>query len=116
MAAAAGIAVIDTIADDDLLSRARSNGAYLRSRLEALRGTGVVREIRGRGVLLGVELTDPRVGAALGRRAIGDGLILRIDPGWFAIAPALTASRDQLGEICDRIEASLQAAIGDARR
>ena len=90
--------------------------AYLRSRLEALHDTGVVREVRGRGVLLGVELTDPRVGDALGRRAIGDGLIMRIDSGWFAIAPALTASREQLEEICDRIEASLRAAIADAGR
>ena len=115
LAAAAAIAVIDTIADDDLLARARDNGAYLRSRMEALHATGVVREVRGRGVLLGVELTDTRVGAALGKRAVGDGLILRSDPGWFAVAPALTASREELDEICDRIEASLKSAIADAR-
>lgn len=116
LAAAAAIAVIDTIADGDLCARARDHGAYLRARLEALRGTGVIREVRGRGVLLGVELTDPRVGAALARRAVGDGIILRVDPSWFAIAPALTAGRDQLDAICDRIEASLQAAIADAGR
>ncbi len=116
LAAAAAIAVIDTIADGDLCARARDHGAYLRTRLEALRGTGVVREVRGRGVLLGVELTDPRVGTALARRAVGDGIILRVDPGWFAIAPALTAGRDELAAICDRIEASLQAAIADAGR
>ena len=115
LAAAAAIAVIDTIADDDLLARARDNGAYLRSRLEGLHATGVVREVRGRGVLLGVELTDQRVGAALGRRAVGDGLIMRTDPGWFAVAPALTASREELDGICDRIEASLTSAIADAR-
>ena len=114
LAAAAAIAVIDTIADDGLCAAARVHGAYLRSRLEALRGAGVVREVRGRGVLLGVELTDPRVGAALARRAVGDGVILRVDPGWFAIAPALTAGRGELDAICDRIEASLQAAIADA--
>ena len=114
LAAAAAIAVIDTIADDDLLARARDNGAYLRSRLEGLHATGVVREVRGRGVLLGVELTDRRVGTALGRRAVGDGLIMRTDPGWFAVAPALTASREELDEICDRIEASLKSAIADA--
>lgn len=116
LAAAAAIAVIDTIADGGLCARARDHGAYLRARLEALRGTGVIREVRGRGVLLGVELTDPRVGAALARRAVGDGIILRVDPAWFAIAPALTADRDQLDAICDRIEASLQAAITDAGR
>lgn len=116
LAAAAAIAVIDTIADGDLCARARDHGAYLRARLEALRGTGVIREVRGRGVLIGVELTDPRVGAALARRAVGDGIILRVDPSWFAIAPALTAGRDQLDAICDRIEASLQAAIADAGR
>ena len=74
----------------------------------------MVREVRGRGVWLGVELTDSRVGTALARRAVGDGLILRVDPGWFAIAPALTASRAELEAICDRIETSLTAAISDA--
>ena len=114
LAAAAAIAVLDTLAGDDLCARARDHGAYLRTRLEALHHTGVVREVRGRGMLLGVELTDPRVGTALARRAVGDGLILRVDPGWFAIAPALTASRAELDAICDRIEASLAAAIADA--
>ena len=103
-----------SIVGEELCARARDHGAHLRARLEALRSTGVVREVRGCGVLLGVELTDPRVGTALGRRAIGDGLILRVDPGWFAIAPALTASRAQLDAICDQIEASLKEAIADA--
>lgn len=113
LAAAAAIAVIDTIMEEDLLSRARENGAYLRSRLETLLRTGFVREVRGRGVLLGVELTDPRVGVALGRLAISHGIILRVDPGWFAVAPALTATRGELDEICDQIEHSLSSAIGE---
>lgn len=114
LAAAAAIAVIDTILEDDLLARASENGAHIRSRLEELKRTGVVREVRGKGVLLGVELTDPRVGKMISRRAVNDGIILRVDPLWFAVAPALIATDEEIEEICDQIDATLSSAIVEA--
>ncbi|HJR98146.1 MAG TPA: aminotransferase class III-fold pyridoxal phosphate-dependent enzyme [Actinomycetota bacterium] len=57
VAAAAGLAVLDVIRDEDLIARAASVGAHARAGLEALRGKhAAIAAVRGRGLLLGVEL------------------------------------------------------------
>jgi adenosylmethionine-8-amino-7-oxononanoate aminotransferase len=119
LACAVGIAVIDEIFENRLDEKARSMGIYLRSRLEELKKYGVVREVRGKGILLGVELVRdtasmkpfPELGKALKKIALKNGLILRVDPTWFAIAPALIASESELDEMCGLIEKCLVEAL-----
>lgn len=55
LACAASNAVLDTIEKEDLLANARERGAQLRAAAEAL---PLVREVRGAGLLLGVEVGD----------------------------------------------------------
>jgi hypothetical protein len=56
-----GLAVLDLLEDRGLVGRVRERGPTLRDELEAaLSGSELVREVRGRGFLLGVELVDPR--------------------------------------------------------
>lgn len=55
VAAAAALRVLDVIDDEGLLQHAAAMGARLRSRLVA-QGHPAIREVRGRGLLLGVEL------------------------------------------------------------
>jgi adenosylmethionine-8-amino-7-oxononanoate aminotransferase len=58
---AVGLAVLDILADRGLVPRVAERGPRLRDELEAaLTGSEMVREVRGRGFLLGVELVDPR--------------------------------------------------------
>jgi adenosylmethionine-8-amino-7-oxononanoate aminotransferase len=114
LACAAGIAVIDEIVDKGLAERARTLGAYLEKKLRHLDKHGVVREVRGRGMLLGVELTDHNVGKALKPIALKNGLILRVDPGWFAVAPAINATEAELDEMCELIDRSLGEAVAAA--
>jgi adenosylmethionine-8-amino-7-oxononanoate aminotransferase len=124
LASAVGIGVIDEIVGNQLEVKARCMGEYLRNRLEGLKKYGVVREVRGKGVLLGVELVKdtatlepfPELGAALKRTAIENGIILRIDPSWFAVSPALIASEDELDEMCGLIETSLVEALDQVGR
>ncbi|MBM3748304.1 MAG: aminotransferase class III-fold pyridoxal phosphate-dependent enzyme, partial [Acidobacteria bacterium] len=93
-------------------------------RLEGLKQYGVVREVRGKGVLLGVELVRgtasmepfPELGQALKKTALANGLIMRIDPTWFAVAPALIAEEADLEEMCALIEKSLAEALEQVRR
>ena len=60
---AVGLAVLDTLVERGLVERVRTRGPSLRDEFEqALSGSEIVKEVRGRGFLLGVELIDPRDG------------------------------------------------------
>jgi 4-aminobutyrate aminotransferase-like enzyme len=99
-------------------------GEYLAGKLEELKKYGVVREVRGKGILRGVELVKdtetlepyPELGNALKRTAIENGLIMRIDPTWFAVAPALIAGKAEIDEMCSLIERSLVQAVEGVRK
>jgi adenosylmethionine-8-amino-7-oxononanoate aminotransferase len=119
LACAAGIAVIDEIVERKLAENALEIGEYLATRLESLKKYGVVREVRGRGILRGVELVkDTRslqpfseLGTALKQTSLDNGLILRVDPSWFAVAPALLAQKSDIDEMFELIERSLVQAL-----
>ena len=53
----------------------------------------------------------PELGRALKQTAINNGLIMRIDPTWFAVAPALIAEKAELDELFDLIHRSLLEAL-----
>lgn len=117
LACTVGIAVLEEIGEKQLDRKARALGDYLTSKLEGLKQYGVVREVRGKGLLRGVEFMRdetrpfPELGRALKRAAIDNGLIMRIDPNWFAVAPALIAEEEDIDEMYDLIERSLLAAL-----
>jgi beta-alanine--pyruvate transaminase len=111
LACAVGLAVIEEIVEQDLCAKAERLGDYLTARLGCLNRLGVVREIRGKGVLRGVELTLPNLGNALKKTALENGVILRIDPNWFAVSPPLIAEQADIDEMCELIEKSLSDAI-----
>jgi adenosylmethionine-8-amino-7-oxononanoate aminotransferase len=63
---AVGLAVLDAVIERGLIVRVRERGPSLRDQLEDAVGSyEIVREVRGRGFLLGVELVDPRDGESL---------------------------------------------------
>ena len=63
-------------------------------------------EVRGKGMLRGVELLRP-IGRQIAKRAMQLGLILRADPEWFALAPALNIGREDLDLMLDIVERSI---------
>ncbi len=119
LASAVGIAVLDEVIDNHLTDKAQSLGEYLVEKLQKLLSFGVVREIRGKGILRGIELVRdtrsmapfPELGTALKTCALKNGLILRVDPTWFAVAPPLIAERSDIDDMCERIEQSLTDAL-----
>jgi len=124
LASAVGIAVINEIVENRLDEKAGRMGDRLRTRLEGLRKYGVVREVRGKGILLGVELVKdagtlepfPELGTALKKSALKNGIILRVDPSWFAVSPALVATDAELDEMCELIESSLVMALEEVSK
>ncbi|MEL4153302.1 acetylornithine transaminase [Corynebacterium bovis] len=83
---AAGLAVVDTIRREGLLDHARRMGELFR---EGLEGHDAVREVRGRGLMLGVVLREPAAPGSLD--PLSRGLILNQPaPDVLRIVPPLT--------------------------
>ncbi|MEZ2332614.1 aspartate aminotransferase family protein [Mesorhizobium sp. RCC_202] len=126
--AAVGLAVLDVVEEEKLVDRARHLGARLSDGLSRLKQRyGCVGDVRGRGLLLGVEIVkdgkvpDHQLGAAIAAEAFRRGLSMNIVKlpgmgGVFRIAPPLTISEDELDLglriISDSIEAGLAANTG----
>ena len=74
LACGAALAVIDTMQTEGLVDRAREQGERLRAQLEdSLRGLNCVRAVRGKGLMIGIELDRPcteLVGCALDKRLL----------------------------------------------
>ena len=119
LACAVGMAVVDEIAEKGLAEKARELGDYMAEKLEGLKKYGVIREVRGKGLIRGVELVRntegmepfPQLGQALKKTALENGLVMRIDPNWFAVAPALIAEQGDIDEMCELVEKSLKEAL-----
>jgi adenosylmethionine-8-amino-7-oxononanoate aminotransferase len=122
VAAAAGLACLSEVVERDLPRRAQEMGAYLRSRLDTLRPLGIVGEIRGKGLLLGVEFVrDPetrtpfgsevKFGVQVGKTALRKGLLTRFDPDWIAFAPPLIISREEIDLMMDIFMESVEEVL-----
>ncbi|MEU9336165.1 aspartate aminotransferase family protein [Streptomyces sp. NPDC048290] len=123
LVAAVGNTVLDVLTRDRLDERARHLGTLLRQGLLEIAGRHpVVGDIRGRGLLAGLELsaeradgrTSDELGAQITRRCLELGLHMNIVQlpglgGVFRIAPPLTASEEELSLGL----ALLDEAIGD---
>jgi acetylornithine/N-succinyldiaminopimelate aminotransferase len=116
LACAAAKAVFDTIEDEDLLANARERGAQLR---DAAEQGPLVREVRGAGLLLGVEVQDfaPLEGEEgtpalrLTRRLMSAGLLV-VPAGELTIRllPPLNVTPDECAEALEILRGVLAAA------
>jgi adenosylmethionine-8-amino-7-oxononanoate aminotransferase len=124
---AVGLAVLDTLVARGLVERVRTRGPALREELEqALSGSEIVKEVRGRGFLLGVELSDPRDGQSLlpdeldaaslvDQTAFEHGLLVTSThstaDGYTGdqtlLAPAFIATDEELAEMVQRFAATV---------
>ncbi|MFC7383751.1 aspartate aminotransferase family protein [Sphaerisporangium rhizosphaerae] len=123
LAAAVALTVLDVIDRESLPQRAATLGGLLAERLLALREEfEVVGDVRGRGLLQGVELVEDKkskapadaLGKAVTSACLERGLHMNIVQlpgmgGIFRIAPPLTISEDELHAGVDILEASIKA-------
>jgi ornithine--oxo-acid transaminase len=107
LASAVAEAALDVIVDEKLAARARYAGAKLMQGLRAIHSP-LVKEIRGRGLLIGIELTAPAktLSLALLRRGIAakdtHEFVLRI-------APPLVISDDEIEYLLARYREALES-------
>lgn len=117
LGAAAALAIIKIIKEEGLLENAQGNGAYFKNRLMDLKKTygDLIGDVRGLGLMLGVELTN-------GEKAQVKELTGRIDSycfdkglvfgylsfsGIFRVCPPLTVSREEIDRASSIFEEAL---------
>jgi acetylornithine/LysW-gamma-L-lysine aminotransferase len=107
---AAAIATLETLHDENLPARARENGDALIGGLRhALAGAKLVRDVRGRGLMVGIELRQ-KVGPYLDRLMREHGVVaLQAGPTVMRLLPALVIDRAQIDRAVTAIAAVLQA-------
>ena len=117
LAAAVGVEAIAVLTEERLPQRAAELGDYALAQLRAWR-LPLVREVRGKGLLIGLEI-DPSRGSA---RAVCDRLrargVLTKDTHETVVrlAPPLTITRDTLDRALEIIRAALTEAADEAAR
>ena len=109
LACAAGLAAMEVTLAEDLPGQAAKNGAYL---MEAMRALGerypqMVAEVRGKGLLIGLELQTQEIGWNVAAGLFKRGVLVA---GTYARAktlrfePALAIERRLLDEVLNRLE------------
>jgi acetylornithine aminotransferase/acetylornithine/N-succinyldiaminopimelate aminotransferase len=77
LACAVAIAVIDTIKQSDLLDHVQDVGGYFKQRLEALmRRHECITEVRGRGLMLGVEIESAELAKEIAAAMMAERIVL----------------------------------------
>ncbi|APE26641.1 acetylornithine transaminase [Streptomyces venezuelae] len=109
VACAAGAAVLDTIVAEGLLEHTARMGERLRSGVEALKHP-LVAEVRGAGLLLGVVLTEPVTARVQAAAQEAGFLVTAAGPLTVRLAPALTVSEGEVGELLEALPAILDAS------
>ncbi|WP_019815419.1 acetylornithine transaminase [Saccharomonospora saliphila] len=106
---AAGLAVLDTIAERGLLEHAASLGKEIAAGIEGL-DHPLVRGVRGEGLLLGVELSEA-ASARVTSAALRAGLLVNpVLPDVVRLAPPLVLDREQADTVLSTLPGVLDAA------
>jgi acetylornithine/N-succinyldiaminopimelate aminotransferase len=114
IAAAAALAVLDTIRDEGLLERAKELEHRFTAGIEGLGHAGVS-AVRGRGALLGVVLTAP-VAAQLEATLREAGFLTNaVAPDVLRLAPSLVVTDEQVDALVAALPAALDTALQDAQ-
>jgi beta-alanine--pyruvate transaminase len=114
VACAAGIATLDTYAEEGLLTRAASLEKHWEDAAHALKGTRHVIDIRNCGLIAGIEL-EPRPGAPGARgyeaftKAFEDGVLIRVTGDTIALSPPLIIEKPQIDRLFDTVRAMVAA-------
>ena len=115
LACAAGLATLETYADDALLTRGAQLQAYFGEAVHALKGLPNVIDIRNFGLVGAVELA-PLAGEP-GKRAFNifldcydKGVMVRTTGDVVAISPPLIIERAQIDQIVDTLRGAIQRA------
>lgn len=108
LACAAGVAVMKYVVEHDLPGQVARVGAHLMERLNAMKARRQdLVEVRGRGLLVAIELSEEKAPEVL-KRCLDKGLLLNsVSPSIIRLMPALTITKAELDEALGILEGAL---------
>jgi ornithine--oxo-acid transaminase len=115
IAAAVGLAALDTLVDERLAERAAAAGAHLLGRLSSINNP-IIREVRGRGLFAGVELHRNMANAcAVVRRLVQAGVLTKdTHRNTIRFAPPLIIDESQIDWAVERLAEVLEETAAHA--
>ena len=112
---AAGLAVLEQVSEPGFLKAVVDRGLYLESELQRISARHGLGDIRGKGLLLALDLRIP-IAAAIVAQAFADGVLLNAPrPDALRFMPALNVTKAEIAAMIDCLDAIL-TKIGAARR
>jgi adenosylmethionine-8-amino-7-oxononanoate aminotransferase len=132
IAAAVGRFVLDYLKKNDVVNNAKVMGGLLRQKLERLYQYDIVGDVRGIGLLCGIELVQDKqtkapfpleynISKRIGQKTIDKGVVLYPGKGsvdgqlgdHIMISPPLTITEEQVDEIVDVLEQSIKEVMAE---
>jgi predicted acetylornithine/succinylornithine family transaminase len=111
---AAALASLNVILRDKLVERSDMLGKEIRARLRALgQKYAVIKDVRGKGLMIGLEFANPEVTKTIVKQAQDLGLILSwgvYAGGTVRVSPPLTVTDDEVDQALMILEQAIQAA------
>jgi adenosylmethionine-8-amino-7-oxononanoate aminotransferase len=104
---AAGVATLHYIDQHDLIARCATMAPRFHSALASLRELPHVGDVRGRGLLAGVEFTDAGIGERFPQAALDAGLVVWPNGTIAMLAPPFIITDDEIDELVARFRTAL---------
>jgi acetylornithine/N-succinyldiaminopimelate aminotransferase len=112
---AAGLAVLQHVSEPDFLKSVAEAGVFLASELQRISVRHGLGEVRGKGLLLALDLRHP-IAVSIVAQAFEDGVLLNAPrPDALRFMPALNVTRGEIAGMIDCLDAIL-TKMGAARR
>jgi putrescine aminotransferase len=117
LSCAAGIAAVNVTLEEDLPGQAAATGEYLLHELRGLqrRFRDFLVEVRGRGLLIGLEFSDQGLGYAVSAGLFRRGVLVAgtlLNAKTIRIEPALNIARPLVDEVLEKLEDTLSELRG----
>ncbi len=120
IACSAALASLEIMKEEKLLENAQEMGAYAMAKLlEMKEELSVVRDVRGVGLMIGIELGDPKTGEASGEvvmevldKCLADGVLFYLcgnSGEVIRMIPPLTITKDQIDKGIDVLKTAIQS-------
>ena len=108
LATAAGVAALSALLEEGILENCRNVGDYFLTRLKGLQGKfSFVREVRGKGLILGMELD--REGAPIVKEMMEKGFLINCTMGnVLRFLPPLIVTKEEVDRLIEALEETMK--------